>query len=425
MFIKRIKSLFSSFNTLLAILSLCSLASCSQNSDLESALVDSDRLFINGDCNIYEIADNKGEKWSITDAPKWITPVATEGNIGNAIRIYVESNSQGLREGTIVIAYGSGKTRSVSVSQSNEKSASSIQRTYAAGWSFDVRTYMDFRGLKEQIINTQKLNDYDDDMYRVESNKSSHIDFYYGESGSEMSDDMNAKLDIDGKFNSFSMDLQASFGKSALNNSKRIFSRIRASYQECVVYINQFDPIDAQDEELFTVDFADTRRKVIESNGSDEAIRLLIDHYGTHFVISASLGGFYDYFFSSVVENMNDLLNVEAAINLGFANKFKLEGDAKYKDDLEKLNKERIEKFAVKGGDAISLSMAVEDGSINQTTTDTWLKSLVDDCRYELLNFQLIPLSLFFPDDIADKINDYTDRMYYREIPVTRSESQN
>lgn len=407
---------------LMPLLSLC-LLSCSNNLEIEpdSNTDLSYSLYINAGSAYYDIPHNHGNSWVITNAPRWTTPVAYSGKSGDAIRIYVESNSGNSREGSIDIQYDNGMTRSVEVRQSDTQPSFSVQRTYAAGWSFDVRTYADFRGLRNQIINTQKLYNYDDDAYRIEKDNVSHVDYYYGESGSDMSDDMNGKLGIDGKFNSFSLDLQASFGKSALNNSKRIFSKIRACYPERVAYLNQFDPQDAIDEDLLTADFSAMRKIVIESDGSDETIRELLNLYGTHFVIQATLGGYYDYYFSSVVENMNDLLNVEAAIKLGFAEKFKLEGDAKYKDDLEKLNKERIEKFTVKGGDAITLSMAVENGSINQSTTDRWLTSLVEEEKYELLSFKLLPLAVLFPNDIAAKINNYTDRLYYREIPVTRT----
>lgn len=404
----------------MALVITLSLLSCSNDID-QLAPEQADILSVNGNCDIYEIDNTESAAWTITSASAWITPFKAEGVSGDIPKIYVESNSSGIREGKITIKYKNGKSRSVTVTQSDDQTTPSIQRTYAAGWSFDVRSYMDFRGLKEQILNTQKLFNFDEDMYCVEPNKSSHIDFYYGESGSELSDDMNAKLNINGKFNSFSLDLQGSFGKSALNNSNRIYSKIRSTYQECVVYLNQFDVLDAQEENLFTADFAAERQRVIDCKGSDESVRNLINRYGTHLVIKASLGGFYDYYFSSVVENSSDLLNVEAALKVGFAEKFKLDADAKYKDDFNKLNKERIEKFAVKGGDAITISMAVEDGTINQNTTDAWLASLRDMNKYELLTFQLIPISELFPGDIKDKINDYTDRLYYREVPVTRS----
>ena len=409
----------------LILLSFC-LSGCNdQAENYPDAVMDMENILsIDGGCDYYSVPQKSGENWRVMSSPDWVTPVATSGKAADDMRVYVESNSGESRTGCIEILYDNGVTRSIEVRQDNTQPTFSIQRTYAAGWSFDVRTYADFRGLRNQIINTQKLRDYDDDGYRIEKDNVSHIDYYYGESGSDISDDMNGKLGIDGKFNSFNLDLQASFGKSALNNSKRIFSKIRACYPERVVYLNQFDPLDFVEEDLLTVDFSAARKKVIESNGSDETIRELLDLYGTHFVIQATLGGYYDYFFSSVVENMNDLLNVEAAIKLGFAEKFKLEGDAKYKDDLEKLNNERIEKFTVKGGDAITLSMAVENGTINQTTTDKWLTSLIEEEKYELLTFQLLPLSVLFPEDITKKINNYTDRMYYREIPVTRAKSK-
>lgn len=385
----------------------------------QTAGIQKNLLEVNGNSETYALTNDESKTWSIRETPAWVTPITKNGTSSDSIRLYVESNSRSPREGTIVISYADGRKRSVTVRQSTEQTFS-IQRTYAIGWSFDVRTYMDFRGLKEQVFNTQKLKTFDPECYRIEKSASSHIDYYYGESGSQLSDNMSAKLGIDGKFNAFSLDVQASFGKTALNDSKRIFSKIRNVYQERIAYFNQLDMLDVQEEDLFTADFAAERQQVIESGGSDEAIKSLIDHYGTHVVIQASLGGFYDYYFSSVVEKMEDDMNVQAAINVGFADKFGLEADANYRDDFNSLNDERIEQFSVKGGDAVTLATAVAAGTIDQEATDQWLQSLTNEEKYELLSFMLVPISDLFPDDIKTKIDHYTDLMYYYDIPVTR-----
>ena len=397
------------------------LTSCSDGAGTDAPAAPSAALSIDGTCNIYELADTEGEAWTIASAPEWVTPVRSKGAAGEAIELYVESNSTAQREGEITIEYTGGKRRAVPVKQSTTGTTTSMQRTYAAGWSFDIRTYMDFRGLRGQIFNTQKIKAYDPDCYRVEVDSKSDITYYYGESGSELADDMNAKLDVEGKFNSFSLDLQGSFGKSALSDSRRIFSKIRAIYRERRVYLNQLSLTQAQNQNLFTAEFAAERRHVIDSEGSDESIRNLIEHYGTHFVQDAFLGGFYDYYFSSVVENMSDMTNVQAAINFGFSEKFNLKGNGDYKDEFEKLNTERIEKFSVKGGDAISLSQSVEDGTICDDKIKAWRKTLQDGQQYELLTFVLKPISSLFPRTIKKKIDNYMERMYYSEIPVTRS----
>lgn len=408
--------------TMAVIVGSVSLTACSNSID-DLADVEEKRLVIDGNCDIHTLTNDESASWSIEDAPAWVTPVKGKGTSDDDIQLYVESNNVSPREGIVTIKYSNGISRSVAVSQSTDQSRPSLQRTYAVGWSFDVRTFMDFRGLKEQIFNTQKMQNYDDEnfKYMISRDPSTSIDYYYGESASDLSDDISAKLNLNGKYNTFGLELQASFGKSAISNSKRIFSRIRSKYQQCVVYFSQLDFSTIQRENLFTADFAAERQKVIDAQYSDESIRNLIERYDTHLVISASLGGYYDYYFSAVVENMSNDLNVEGAIKLGFAEKFKLEGNAQYKDDLEKLSNEKIETFSVRGGDAIMLSTAVETGTIDQSTTDEWLATLNDDEKYELLSFELVPISMLFPLVDRKKIDNYTDRMYYSEVPVTRS----
>lgn len=419
---KRLRSLIPGV-ALLALAVAPALTGCTDETEPVTS-ADPDRLSLNGNCEVYEIQNPGKEAWDILSAPDWVTPVRGSGRAGEPIKIYVESNSTAFREGEVSIRYKSGRSRAVEVKQDTTKTAEkpSLQRTYAIGWSFDIRTYMDFRGLREQIINTQKLIAFDSTMIVMnEPSSTSQTEFYYGESSSELSDNMGASLDAESKYNSFNLDLQASFGKSALNSSKRIFSRIRCNFLEKQVSLNNFDEMDAQIHNLFTLDFAAEREKVIASNASDESVRHLLDRYGTHLVTMAYLGGFYDYFFSSVVENASDLLNVEAALNFGFSEKFNLNASGNYKNDFAKLNQERIEKFAVKGGNALDLSMAVENGSISEKITDAWRKSLQNEYKYELLGFELLPIYSLFPDTISDRIKAYIDRMYYREIPVNRS----
>ena len=280
---------------------------------------------------------------------------------------------------------------------------------------------MDSRGLREQVFNTQKINEYDDEMYTVENHTTSRTQYFFGESAQELSEDMSGKLKLDGKFNSFSLNLQGSFGKSAINNSKRIFSWIRGVYPEKIVYLFQFDPQDALKYDLFTADFKKMRNEVINSNGSDEAITKLIERYGTHFVLLSYLGGCFDYYFSSVNNKVNKDLDVQATINFGFQEKFGLKGDVKYKDSFSSLSNEIIEKFSVLGGSSLELTNAIASGTVTDSIIKDWSKSFKSIDKMELLDFQLAPLSNLFPADTKAKIDNYTNRMYYKEIPVTRS----
>ena len=80
------------------------------------------------------------------------------GSASDDIQLYIESNARhALRTGNVTVTYTNGVTYTTRVDQSNEKPDFNLQRSYAVGWSFDVRTYMDSRGLKEQIFNTQKI----------------------------------------------------------------------------------------------------------------------------------------------------------------------------------------------------------------------------------------------------------------------------
>lgn len=409
--------------TFLATAVILILASCSSN-DMPAPISGQGGtvLALSGESRYASLPLDNGESWVIESTPDWITAVEESGNAGEQITIYVESNSRDTRHGEILVTYENGEQLNLPVTQSRATEPYRGFRTYAVGWGFDVRTNYDFRGLRDQIFNTEKLNREYPNCYKVRPTKSSFISYFYGESGEELSQQLSAELNLNVKYNAFELDLQGKFGKTAINDSKRIFAWIRNSYCESQALLSQLDMADVQEEDVFTADFAAERQKVIDADGTEESIQMLIDHYGTHIVEVANLGGFWDYYYSSSVEHIADDLDVEAAIKFGFAKKFNLGADAKYKQSFEQLSNQTIEKFEVKGGDAIELSIAVQSGTINQSATDKWLTSLNSNERNELLGFQIQPISVLFPADIESKIEEYVVKLYYyHDLSLTRS----
>ena len=122
-------------------------------------------------------------------------------------------------------------------------------------------------------------------------------------------------------------------------------------------------------------------------------------------------------------------MNIEAAINFGFSQKFNLKGDVTYKDDYDNLNEDKIETFLVKGGDAISLTNEVISGNLSDKAVSTWAATLggadVVGNQLELIDFTVVGIYELFPDEISEKIKNYIERvLYYNDLPVTRAGKQ-
>ncbi len=398
--------------------------SCSKSSERTA---ETDGIRLDGSCTIYSLDNGESAGWSIVEVPQWITPVKSEGGAQDAIELYVESNSLSGREGVVAVKYANGKTVSTVVSQSASSQGASLQRSYAVGWGFDVTTYMDSRGLKDQIFNTQKVLDFNGEAISNRRSTGTDIMVFYGESFSSLSSSLNAKLNLEKlKISTFELGLSGAFGSNALSDSKRIFSWMRGTYLERKVEF-VVDAVDAQDNDLFTRDFAEERQAVIDAGGSDASIRELLERYGTHYVTTSDLGGFLDYYFSSVEEKIEDSMNIQAAISFGYNKMFNIKGDASYEDAYKNLNTDKIETFSVKGGDAIDLTNKVVSGTMDDEALQSWLSSLKGDdvleCRLELIRFDVNPIWELFPDGIDMKIKNYIERvMYYADIPVTRTE---
>lgn len=407
-----------------AAIAALAFAACSQDDEVGNAATAQPAvLTLGGGDDYIDLTTDAEADWQIVECPEWITPVNDSGTAADAIRLYVESNRRHpLRTGNISVRYANGETLTTRAEQDNTQPKADLRRSYATGWGFDIRTYNDSRGLRDQIFNIERiLKNQKNAFVRSEPSTSNHIEFYYGDDASDLMNDMKGSLSIDGKFKVFSLDLQASFGSTAINNSKRIFSWIRDKSPEYVTYFNNVDFAAAQKKGWFTTDFAALRDSIIKSDGSDETISQLIDNYGTHFVTRAELGGCCDYYYSSVYDNSEKNLNVQATLTFAYQSKFKLNASADYSNDLKDMSQETIENFSVKGGNSVELTTKVYAGTVTSKDMEEWKLSIRDNGKLELLNFDKSPITLLFPRNIAKKITNYTDRLYYSDIPVTRT----
>ena len=389
---------------------------------------------INGNCEIYPLENEEGAAWSLVSDAEWIVPVKSSGEVSDKIEIYVESNSSENRAGEVTIEYANGVTKSTTVQQNTNQDGTGLQKSHAIGWGLDVTTYMDSRGLKDQILNTQKvinkLSTPDSDPIQYENSTSEDILVYYGDSYETFNDNINVSLSANVKVSAFELGLKGQFGTNALKDTKRFFSWMRGTYVEKRANILSVDLPSTYKNGVLTRDFAEQYNEVVNSNGSDESIRNLINRYGTHIVTIAYLGGYLDYYYSSSVEKIDETMDISGAINFGYKEMFKVEGGGGYNETYNNLKSEMIEKFTVKGGDAIDLTNKVITKSMTGEDLEAWLKSLKgtdsEDAKLELVNFQIKPISLLFPYKIKTAIDNYISRvLYYGNVNVTRSSTDN
>ena len=105
-----------------------------------------------------------------------------------------------------------------------------------------------------------------------------------------------------------------------------------------------------------------------------------------------------------------------------------LDGGGGYNETYNSLKSEMIEKFSVKGGDAIELTNKVVTKDLKKEDLEAWLKSVkgadAASGKLELVNFEIQPISALFPPDESIAIDNYMTRvLYYGNVSVTRSSS--
>lgn len=199
----------------LAMCLLC-FVSCSDSEDYAKTTEVAEAMKINGDCDVYSLANTESETWSIVESPGWITPVSLNGDATEEIKLYVESNSRAERNGVVTVKYSNGKIISTNVTQTTEQTSKLFQKSYAIGWGLDITTYMDSRGLKDQILNTQKvIKTLGEEYIQYENSKSSEQIIFYGEDYESLSDNLNAQFAGDVKVAAFELGLKGQFGNKA------------------------------------------------------------------------------------------------------------------------------------------------------------------------------------------------------------------
>jgi hypothetical protein len=189
----------------------------------------------------------------------------------------VESDSSGNRTGEITVEYSNGVTKSTTVQQNTSQPHSSLQKSYAVGWGIDITTYMDSRGLKDQIFNTQRVINANPQYLLSTRSTIQNILVFYGDSYATLNEDINASLSTDIKVSAFELNLKGNFGNNALKDSKRFFSWMRGIYSEQSVDMSNVDLMAAYDKNLLTKDFAEQYQEVIDAKASDASIRNLIN----------------------------------------------------------------------------------------------------------------------------------------------------
>jgi hypothetical protein len=286
------------FQLLCLGLALSVTSSCNEiDSPNGEAAPDSHEMQINGNCEVYSLNNHEGTSWSIVSDVDWIVPVKSSGDVSDNIEIYVESNSSGNRTGEITVEYSNGVTKSTTVQQNTSQPHSSLQKSYAVGWGIDITTYMDSRGLKDQIFNTQRVINANPQYLLSTRSTIQNILVFYGDSYATLNEDINASLSTDIKVSAFELNLKGNFGNNALKDSKRFFSWMRGIYSEQSVDMSNVDLMAAYDKNLLTKDFAEQYQEVIDAKASDASIRNLINRYGTHIVTISYLGGYLDYYY--------------------------------------------------------------------------------------------------------------------------------
>ena len=223
--------------------------------------------------------------------------MATQGQGEGALPIYIQQNDdERQRQGVVTVTTADGHTLSVGVTQNvpdhNGISYVNLPRTFGLGWGYDLSTDVaDYQGLRGQVFDAEKLNQFDDDIIRGENSTSMNLYYESGETHIQLQTNMSTRFtgSADLLIAKGSVSVQYSSQTSETHDTRYVWCREIKNVK--VAYFNNPD--------YGSVRFI---RQCITSSFRDavqyDTPEAIVRKFGTHVVSLSALGGKLDYYFT-------------------------------------------------------------------------------------------------------------------------------
>lgn len=313
-------------------------------------------------------------------------------------------------------------------------------KIYAVGYSYDATGYWaNPNSVRKQIFCTQNL--IDSNLLVIGPvQTSTSIDMLSSSIVNDMTNALATKANVEGKFGKFKSEANASFDMGHAQNSNYEFASTyynievrKASIEtdyKTLMRSKKYLSADAY-YAINGVPYQDewTGEEYTDYPSTPEGFKRLIKEYGTHVIVSATLGGRVRHSMEVDVSKVKSAYDIKAFAQASYDGLFVSGGasvDEKYKQSYnESRNNIRIRVDAL-GGDEAAAKKLMETDGLKKENLDAWAATVTDK-NLALVNFDqysLVPIYELINEGLTEEKNKVNGKNRKRDLMEYMNEGE-
>lgn len=401
-------------------------------------------VVVNPACDDYTYQLNTDKQWKAEIADQWASLYIASGKGSSELKFFTEENREDeSRSTTLLVTFNDGTEKKVTIKQKGLAESGSnalgegIFQKHGVCYGYNgYGKYADANSICGQIVNEKmaialldslypgQLSIATEDYEVIENIESS------GSSAQDMSESLsvNAGLSLDLPCG-FAMDIKANYDNKDLANSSKNFSKRRHKriMNKKIMSVENLTgalwEYPEYEKKILTVGFRKaiaTLKKSIsgDNKAANAALSDFVKAYGTHIVVSAELGGCFDYCMTTDKSNVSSSTDISAGLNMGYQKMFNIQGDASFNEMNNKIGSNYSCSVTVLGGDASILSAATngQEGANNSQDIQDWEGSITLE-KSLMIDHKLMPIwNIISDEEIADAVEQFLTTGQYVKV---------
>ena len=348
-------------------------------------------------------------EWRIEKNGDFFDVIPSEGEGNATVEIHVTDNIYEERQnGELRIVFPNDESKNMVLNlqqkwegdydENDNETATVGPKKYALGYGYNVmEQYANSASVKGQIFRMNEL--YSDSIALAtcdDSQANYSMQTITGSTVSEISNQLAANVNVTGKYGKFNGELKSSFTMKHVKNSNYEYA-ITYYNVETETYSFEFGPREIASK--YMTEAAYNAINGVNENfaTTSKGLKNLIDHYGTHVVLEARLGGRIRHSMEINVSDINTEYDLEAFASAaydGILVDASADAEDKFKESYKKNQSKISTEVEVIGGSGITWNNLFNE--FTEKNVDAWRKSVINSDSVGLVAFagngSLLPL---------------------------------
>ena len=400
---------------------------------------------------IYDIKIPGDADWTVTQNPLWATPMNLTGEAGTPMELFVETNDDDAdRRDSIVVTLSNGGKVSLPLRQHGLASSDEnddaiymsatdlLKKTKGVGCGIDVIAPMtgvisEKYNIKETPFNLGALQQVIDSMgwndaIVEESVYSSRYETVTGNTTGAIGNQLSINAGIEVGIKAFKFGVEAGYSSSSQSNSQTYYAMqelqhiVASRYFRAGLmrYLARHKLLFSNGSEMPNIFASKFSQKIVilEDPKSSEkekkdAMKFLVEKYGTHIVSHGTLGGEMKVSMQMTVDAENSASNIYAALSLS-AKLVEAKGKVSMNTNETSAKNKTTLSLRTYGGDG---QWSINPGATfdgfqrevsDKTKLDAWVRTIKDGTTLALIDVRTIPIWDLMPtDELRDMLRNY------------------